>query len=399
MNRAYDGGGTWQSYSPGSSISSAAAGTNRIQIRTRRTSAGTGCTSSGWNTVTWNTILQPVAQVITKNPDVTDVCVTGTVSATFSGGSGGVSPTDVYESSIDGGSTWQSYTPGTSISSAVAGANRLQIRTRRTSAGTGCIDSGWNTVTWNTISQPIAQTYNKNPDITDVCVTGTVSATFSGGSGGVSPTDVYESSIDGGATWQSYTPGSPISSAASGVNKLQIRTRRTSSGTGCISSGWNTVTWTVNLQPAAPALNTKTPNLAAVCDGQMVSATIVPGTGGAECSDSYEYRFDGVGGWNSYISGNNLNSTGHTLVEIRGQRSGCTAGSGCSGTSWVNIASWIVNPYPVLTSTLTPPAICSGSVFSYTPTSGTVRDQLWMDQGSGGRNNTGWPDVRNRQSE
>ena len=27
------------------------------------------------------------------------------------------------------------------------------------------------------------------------------------------------------------------------------------------------------------------------------------------------------------------------------------------------------------------------------------RDQLWMDQGSGGRNNTGRPDVRNRQSE
>ena len=32
----------------------------------------------------------------------------------------------------------------------------------------------------------------------------------------------------------------------------------------------------------------------------------------------------------------------------------------------------VVNPMAALTSTLTPPAICSGSVFSYTPTSGTA---------------------------
>ena len=61
--------------------------------------------------------------------------MTGTVSATFSGGSGGINPVDVYESSINGGATWQSYTPGTPINSAVAGANRLQIRTRRTHQG------------------------------------------------------------------------------------------------------------------------------------------------------------------------------------------------------------------------------------------------------------------------
>ena len=367
-----DGGATWQAYTPGSSISSAVAGANRLQIRTRRTSAGTGCSSSGWSSVTWNTVSQAVAQTITKNPDVSDVCISGTVSATFSGGSGGVNPTDVYESSIDGGATWQAYTPGSSISSAVAGANRLQIRTRRTSAGTGCSSSGWSLVTWNTVSQPVAQAITKNPDITEVCVTSSVSATFSGGSGGVSPTDVYESSIDGGASWQSYTPGSSISTAVAGANRLQIRTRRTSSGTGCVSSGWTTTTWTVNPQPVAPALNSKNPNLAAVCDGQLVSATVITGSGGTGCSDLYEYRFDGAGGWNSYIPGDNLNTAGHTLVEIRGQRSGCTAGSGCTGTSWVILATWIVNPMPTLTSSLTPPAICSGSAFSYTPTSGTA---------------------------
>ncbi len=64
---------------------------------------------------------QPSAQAITKNPDVADVCVSAAVSATFSGGSGGVNPSDEYESSVDGGSSWQSYTPGSPISSATAG--------------------------------------------------------------------------------------------------------------------------------------------------------------------------------------------------------------------------------------------------------------------------------------
>ena len=81
----------------------------------------------------------------------------------------------------------------------------------------GCTDSGWTTETWNTISQPVAQAITKLPNVSDVCVTGTVSATFSGGSGGVSPTDVYESSVDGGATWASYTPGSPIAAESSGT--------------------------------------------------------------------------------------------------------------------------------------------------------------------------------------
>jgi len=43
----------------------------------------------------------------------------------------------------------------------------------------------------------------------------------------------------------------------------------------------------------------------------------------------------------------------------------------CTNPSTYDVAV-VVNPMPALTSTLTPPAICSGSVFSYTPLSGTA---------------------------
>ncbi len=331
-----DGGSSWQSYTPGSPISSATAGANRLQIRTRRVSAGTGCTSTGWTTVTWNTISQPSAQAITKNPDVADVCVSGTVSATFSGGSGGVNPSDEYESSVDGGSSWQSYTPGSPISSGTAGANRLQIRTRRVSAGTGCTSTGWTTVTWNTISQPAAQAITKNPDVADVCVSGTVSATFSGGSGGVNPSDEYESSVDGGSSWQSYTPGSPISSATAGANRLQIRTRRVSAGTGCTSTGWTTVTWNTISQPSAQAI-TKNPDVADVCVSGTVSATFSGGSGGVNPSDEYESSVDGGSSWQSYTPGSPISSgtAGANRLQIRTRR--VSAGTGCTSTGWTTV--------------------------------------------------------------
>ena len=56
-------------------------------------------------------------------------------------------------------------------------------------------------------------------------------------------------------------------------------------------------TYNVNIAspPVGPTLNTKTPNLAAVCTGQLVNATFNPGSGGVGCTDSYQYRFDGAG--------------------------------------------------------------------------------------------------------
>jgi hypothetical protein len=102
------------------------------------------------------------------------------------------------------------------------------------------------------------------------------------------------------------------------------------------------VTITVVPNPIGPTLSVKTPNLPSVCNGTDVSATFIAGSGGVGCSDAFEYRIDG-GAWTTYTPGSNLSTTGHTSVEIQGQRNGCTLDAGCIGTSWVTLASWNVN--------------------------------------------------------
>ncbi|MCF8294927.1 MAG: hypothetical protein K9I34_02590 [Bacteroidales bacterium] len=105
------------------------------------------------------------------------------------------------------------------------------------------------------------------------------------------------------------------------------------------------LTVTVEPEPIAPTLAVKTPNLASVCVGTNVSATFNAGSGGVGCTDSFEYRYDG-GAWTAYTPGTNLNTTGHTIVEIQGQRTGCTADAGCSGVLWATLVSWNITTIP-----------------------------------------------------
>ena len=269
---------------------------------------------------------QPVAQTITGLPNVSDVCVSGTVSATFSGGSGGVSPTDVYESSVDVGVTWLPYTPGSLISSAVAGANRLQIRTRRTSAGTGCSNSAYNTVMWNTVVQPSWDTYTF--PITSLCVGGQVTfgATVKDGLGGT-------------LTWiRSVTPGGAGTTVTSpdippSTGTFYYRPHFVASGQGCnLADGTETLvtvqvdpTWNVITTPAANICAGGSVTFSATLNnagtgtvqwvrsatsmggGTVVTSPDAPGVG------TYYYRPQYVGGY----GGCNLADGTETLVTVQ----------------------------------------------------------------------------------
>ena len=94
----------------------------------------------------------PVSQNIVPSPANLTACSGTSISATFTGGSGGFpgGTSDIYEFSINSGSTWSAYVPGENIqTSGLSGASVVQIRTRRISTGVnGCNYGSFVIVTW-----------------------------------------------------------------------------------------------------------------------------------------------------------------------------------------------------------------------------------------------------------
>ncbi|MBP8959632.1 MAG: hypothetical protein KBG40_04320, partial [Bacteroidales bacterium] len=113
----------------------------------------------------------------------------------------------------------------------------------------------------------------------------------------------------GGATEYFWTvPGDWTITAGQGTKQITCNVGSTTGGqtvsvisryitTPVCNSTSQTYSVSVNPQPVGPTLASKTPNLAAVCAGQNVSATFNSGTGGVGCSDAFQYRYDGTGGW------------------------------------------------------------------------------------------------------
>jgi large repetitive protein len=102
------------------------------------------------------------------------------------------------------------------------------------------------------VPDPISQTVVPSPNVSTVCVGTNVSATFSGGSGGTGTvSDNYQFSTDGGANWATYTPGNNIlvTNAMVGTNTIQIRTKRTASGSACNAGAFVVNMWSVNALP------------------------------------------------------------------------------------------------------------------------------------------------------
>lgn len=110
----------------------------------------------------------------------------------------------------------------------------------------------------------------------------------------------------------------------------------------CAPAESSVVTITVEPTPAAGAL-AKSPNLAAVCEGTDVSATLTPGSGG-NGTDELEFRtHDGVvwSSWAAYIDGDPIPTWALTGVEVRTRRLGTV----CPASSYVT-ASWTITPEP-----------------------------------------------------
>ena len=140
-------------------------------------------------------------------------------------------------------------------------------------------------------------------------------------------------------------------------------------GLGAVSSAFP-----VTIVPKPTLSSTLTPS--AICSGTLFSYTPTSATTG--CTFSWtRAALSGISnpaaGPSSGAINEVLNNTSTSAVSVIYQYT-ITTPEGCTNTQNVIVT---VNPSPSITSSATPAAICSGSTFNYTPTSGSVGAITW----------------------
>ena len=286
--------GTWVNVVGGSGANTVSFDPDPLSVTTcYRLQITDGCGTVAYSdTKTINVVPDPVSPTINPSPaDGTTVCVGADVSATFNPGSGGTGTiTDTYLYSTDGGNTWNTYVPGTTIITAttdMVGSNMIQISAQRTATGTGCNNGAVNVVKWSVAAQPVSGTLTKTPDVTTVCEGDLVSATATAGTGGSGNiNDVVEYRFDGTGDWTTYSPvGSDLST--SNHTLVEIRTYRTADGASCNQSDPTVVSWVVRPTPMASISGNAT-----VCQNDVVYITFTNPTASKE---TITYNING--GW------------------------------------------------------------------------------------------------------
>jgi len=109
---------------------------------------------------------------------------------------------------------------------------------------------------------------------------------------------------------------------------------------GNFSTSCAQITISVEPNPVSGSL-TKSPDVASLCQGSAVSATLSAGTGGNGI-DELEYRTNDGSGWSSwgtYASGTSISTNGLSEIEIRTRRIAST----CTSANY-NTVSWTVIP-------------------------------------------------------
>lgn len=199
------------------------------------------------------------------------------------------------------------------------------------------------------------------------------------------------SSVCSGSTFI-YEPASATTGATFSWSRAASGGNAASSGTGDISevltnSTTAPITVTYEITTRANGCNGEPQNLvvtvnprpqlsspltATVCSGVAFSYTPASATTGA----TYTWTRAAVPGISNAAVTNGTGAVNETLVNTTANPVDVTyvyttTANGCAGNSTQNVVV-TVNPRPQLSSTLTPTAVCSGTPFSYEPTSATT---------------------------
>ncbi|MGE0638485.1 MAG: LamG domain-containing protein, partial [Bacteroidia bacterium] len=344
------------------------AGTHQYRLRVTQTASGCEGFSAG---TTLTVVADPTAPTLNVATPATGstVCVGATVSATFNVSSNGTGTcTDEYQSTINNGTTWLAYTPGTNLTAGATGTNWIRIQSRRVCSGNGCDGAGETFATvaqWTVVADATAPTATKSPNVVTVCAGATLTLTGpTAGTGGTGTCNFeYRHSTDNGTNWTAWSTTVSSFAAVTGTNLIQIR--RNCNGLGCDISPSTQYSWTVVNDPSPPTA-TQSPVATNVCVGQTLTLTSpLSSNGTGTCNFEYRHSTNNGGTWTAWST--TVSSfaavAGTNLIEIRRN---CN-GTGCD-ISTATQYSWTVSADP------TAPTLLAAS-----PTSGTnvcIGDQV-----------------------
>ncbi len=219
---------------------------------------------------------------------------------------------------------------------------------------------------------------SKSPNIASVCA-GTVVSVSSptGGEAGLGCTIQYQF-LRGATVVQAWsTTASYTTQAADAGNDINVQVRRTSCTTGCNTATSGTLaTWSVVAQPTPFTSVSKSPNVASVCTGTVLTASSPSGgNSGIGCITQYQFLRGAtvVQAWSTTASYTTVLADAGNTINVQVRKTSCQAG--CNDAASGNLASWSVVAQPTaptaVTKTPNVSSVCTGTVLTASaPTGG-----------------------------
>jgi hypothetical protein len=345
-----DGGATWTNVGLGGNTYSIVAGLgqNGWQYRAIFTNTCGSITTSAASL----TVNSPAT--VATNPSNQTVCAGNSVTF-VSAGAGTPAPTAQWQTSTDGGVTWNNISGATSASlsfiAAASNNNNVYRVIYTNSCGT-------------TASSPAFLTVNNAPSVSFNPVSQTICSgnyvTFgTGASGTPNPTVQWQQSTDGGVTWNNI-PGATSTTlgftTSSSQNGYQYRAVFTNT---CGTVNSSAATLNVN---SAPTIITN-PSSVTVCPGNTVSFTVAA-NGLPIPAIQWQLSTNNGGSWTNVGLGGNTYS-----VFVGSGQNGwlyrAVVSNSC-GSITSSIASVTVNSAPVVTTNPASQSICVGNTVTFT---------------------------------
>ena len=221
-----------------------------------------------------------------------------------------------------------------------------------------------NAITMTVNAQPVSGTLTPTPGTGIVCSGDYVSAVATAGTGGAGTiVDELEVSLSGGV-YTAYTSGTLINTA--GETSVDIRTRRTATGSGCTSSSYTTVSWTLDYTTWNGSWSNGTPtatksvifasNYTIGANMNACSATV---TSGAQVSIT--------SGFNLTLNGAITVSSGSFTVNNNANLIQTTSATNNAGNSGNIIVKRNTNPLIRLDYTLWSSPVASQQLLAFSP--------------------------------